>query len=420
MHRHSGYGPKVVRQYNELNILRFIKNENPISRADIAKRYKISKAAVSEIIAHLLQQGYVSEIGVGNSTRIGGRKPILLAFNPKAGFAIGVEIKRDHARVALGDLDAGIHENQMFQFQNGAPLKDVLDEVFKIIDSFRNIDWVKKAKPIGIGVAIPGLIDYESGRIRESDTLKNWQDYPIRDAFVQRYGIETRIENDVKTISIGECRFGNGKDTSNIVYLWLGDGIGAGIVINGELYRGVSASAGEVGFFELGCCIREFDEFKLLYNGQKYFGDILSGKELQRGAAKGLRNGYEGMMDPEKLDVDSILAEADKNNPLAIELLREYGFLVGVVCIHLINTLNPELILIGGPAFTQNERLLKFIREKIQNDVLRTPSSAVRVRGARLHDDAGIVGAIGLILEDLFYMEKLNIKKYRDVFGRRS
>jgi len=417
MHRNAGYGPKVVRQYNELNILRYIKNGGPISRADIAKRYKISKAAVSEIIAHLLQQGYVSEVGMGNSTSLGGRKPILLAFNPKAGFAVGIEIKRDHARIALGDLDAQIHEHRLIQFETGSPLNNVLDEIFKIIDSFWQIEWVKKAKPIGIGVAIPGLINYEAGRIQESDSLKNWQDYPIRKAFEDRYEVETIIENDVKAISLGECRFGNGKNISNIVYLWLGDGIGAGIVINGELYRGVSASAGEVGFYELGCFIRDFDEFRLLYNGQKNFGEILSGKSLLKGAQKGLNDGYSVVLDAKKLSVDYLTEEADKNNPLAIELLREYGSLVGLVCINIINTLNPELILIGGPPFTQNKLLLKFIREKIRKDVLRTPSRAVRVKCARLHDDAGIIGAIGLILEDLFYMEKLNLKKYRDVFG---
>lgn len=417
MQRHGSYGPKLVREYNELNILRFIKNEGPISRADLAKRYKISKAAVSEIIAHLLQQGYIREVGIGNSTSLGGRKPILLDFNPKAGYAIGIEIKRDHAHVALGDLNAMIYEKQLINYKSGSPLKNLLGFIFKIIESFQDLPWVKNAKPIGIGVAIPGLINYEVGKIQESDSLKSWQGYPIKKTFEDHFGIETIIENDVKAISLGECRFGNGKNVNNIVYLWIGDGIGAGIIINGELYRGVSASAGEVGFYELGCFIRNFDDFKLLYNGQKNFGEILSSKVLINGALYGLQNGYANMMDADDITLDSILGQAEANNPLAVELLKEYGTLIGVICINLINTLNPELILIGGHSFTQNKLLLKFIKEKVRKDVLRTPSRAVHVKSAMLHEDAGILGAIGLILEDLFYMEKLNITKYRNVLG---
>ena len=125
MLKDAGYGPKLVREYNELNILRFIKNEGPISRASLAKRYKISKAAVSEIISHLLEQNYVHEIGMGDSTSLGGRKPILLEFNPQAGYALGIEIKRDHATVALGDLDAKIYAREVFYFKKGTTLRNV-------------------------------------------------------------------------------------------------------------------------------------------------------------------------------------------------------------------------------------------------------------------------------------------------------
>ena len=418
MRVNQSYGPKLVREYNELNILRFIKNEGPISRADLAKRYKISKAAVSEIISHLLQQGYIHEVGIGSSTSLGGRKPILIEFNPRAAYAIGVEIKRDHACVALSDLNAKINAKKCFHFNTGSPLKIVLEQIFDIIESFQVKRWVKTAKPIGIGVAIPGLINYESGKVQESDTLKDWQGYPIRDAFENHFGIETVIENDVKAISLGECRFGSGKDVENLVYLWVGDGLGAGIIINGELYRGVSASSGEIGYYELGFFIQNSNEFKLLYNGQHNFGDLLSSKVLLEGARRGIANGYDHNLNEDKITIEQIFTHAEENCPLAVDLVREYGYLVGILCINLINTLNPELILIGGHQhLTDNRLLLSFIKEKIKLDVLRTPSRAVRIKNAKLGEEAGLLGAIGLVLEDLFYMNRLNIAKYRNVFG---
>lgn len=417
MIRDAGYGPKLVREYNELNILRFIKNEGPISRAELAKRYKISKAAVSEIITHLLSQGYVTEIGMGASTSLGGRKPILLEFNPRAGYAIGIEIKRDHARVALADLNASICENEVIEFEAGLALDLVLEKIFVIIDRYREKRWITKAKPIGIGVAIPGLIDYHCGKIKESDSLKGWQGFPIRETIEKKYKIETIIENDVKSLSLGEYRFGNGKNADNLVYLWIGDGLGAGIIINGELYRGVSASAGEIGYYDLGCFIADSDDFKLIYDGQKNFGDLLSEKVLLTGAKRALQNGYEKSMDSNNLSVKELLHQADQGNKLAVELLREYGYLVGIICIILINTLNPELILVGGNHLSRNKTLLKFIKEKIKYDVLRTPSRAVKVKSALLRSNAGVLGAIALVLEDLFYMERLNLTKYRTVFG---
>ncbi len=417
MIREAGYGPKLVREYNELNILRFIKNDGPISRADLAKRYKLSKAAVSEIITNLLEHGYIKEIGTGNSTRFGGRRPILLEFNPKSGFAVGVEIKRDHARVALSDLNARLYQVKNFSFERGAPLKKVVQQIFTHIDSYFEIPWVKQSKPIGIGVAIPGLINYRQGKIQESDTLFNWVGFPLKKKFEERYGIETIVENDVKAISLGETRFGIGRNYDNLVYLWIGDGLSAGIVINGELYRGVSASAGEIGYYDIGYMIKDSKVCRYLNDGHEKFADILSEQILIKAAERALQNGVSNTVLRDKsISVDSILSAAEENDPLALELMREYGFLVGVVCVHLINTLNPELIIIGGQPLARHPILLNFIKEQVKQDILRTPSRIVKIRRARLKDNAAILGAVALILEDLFYISRLNIEKYREVF----
>ncbi len=419
MIREVGFGPRLIREYNELNILRFIKNEGPISRADLAKRYKISKAAVSEIINDLLRLGYVREIGTGNSTVLGGRKPILLEFNPKAGYVIGIEIKRDHGTIALGDLNANLRKTEVVAYDSGASLKSILERIYEVIDDFKETRWVKNAKPVGIGVAIPGLIDYREGKIRESDSLKGWQGFPLRESFEMRYGIDTLIENDVKTITLGECRFGNGKNIDNMVYLWMGDGLGAGIIINGELYRGVSASAGEVGYFEPGNFIQNTDEFSLLYDKQKYFGELLSESIIVDAALRGIREGYDTEMEVQQLDVEKVLHFAENDDPLAVEILRQYGQLAGMVCTNLVNTLNPELILIGGHYLSQSKVLLRIIREKVRHAILRTPSKAVQIKSAALRGNVGILGAFALILEDLFFMDRLNVTRYRDVFGNK-
>ncbi|MBD3223512.1 MAG: ROK family protein [Caldithrix sp.] len=416
MIKESGFGPKLLRQYNELNILRLIKNEGPLSRADLAKRYKISKAAVSEISAHLIDQGYITEFGTGNSTSLGGRKPILLKFNPKSGYVIGIEIRRDHAYIALSDLNAKIYRKETISFPTGAPLRLVCEQLFNIIDDMQNIPWVRRSRPLGIGVAIPGLINYTTGAIQESDTLKGWQGFPIKKVFEERYHIETVIENDVKSITLGEFRFGYGKNYSNIIYLWIGDGLSAGIIIDGKLYRGISASAGEIGYYDLGYLVRQSDAFKLLYTNQENFADILSERALLDGTRRAQNFGLPSIQCNKKIDIQTILRTARENHPLSVELLREYGSLVGIISIQLINTLNPQLILVGGHQLARDELLLQFIKERVKEDILRTPSQAVKIRSAMFTEEAGIFGAIGLILEDLFFTERLNVERYQMIF----
>ncbi len=413
-----GFGVKFIKDYNELNVLRFIKDNGPVSRAQISKKYKISKAAVSDIIARLINKGYVAEIGVGNSTSRGGRKPVMLQFNQKAGYVIGIELKRNYARIALGDMDANLHKFETVEFEEKTPLPDVLRYIFPVVHGFLDLEWVRKSKPIGIGIGLPGLIDYEAGCIKVSDTLKIWENVPVRDMVEKEFGISTVIENDVKTLTLGECLFGGGKNSQDLVYLWIGDGIGAGIIINGYLLRGITASAGEVGYGELGFHIREENAFPLLYKGQKDFGDILSNKLLVEAACAALQNNnYKTFLSPANISIDSIIKAAENKDALANELLREFGELLGIVCINLVNTLNMELLIISGKLLQKSDVLLRYVRNKVNNDLLSAPAEAVSIVSAKLKEEGCVLGAFGLVLEDLFYQGRMNVLKYRDLFN---
>lgn len=411
-----GFGVKFIKDYNELNILRFIKHHGPVSRADIAKKQHISKAGISEIVARLIDQDYVSEIGVGNSTQRGGRRPILLTFNQKAGYVVAIEIRRSFAKISLMDMNATIHDTKTVTHPTGCPMQDVLRQIFPVIHEFLKIDWVRQSRPIGLGIGIPGLIDYESGCIKLSDSLKTWENYPIRKKFEEEFNIPTILENDVKTLALGECLFGKGVEHQNLVNLWIGDGIGAGIILNGSLIRGVTASAGEVGYDELGFYVRDKNEFPLLYNGQKRFGDILSNKWLASAACSALKSGQASELVENQLLPETIVAAAENGDHLAISLLQEYGTLIGILCINLINILNIELLVICGKILSQSDLLLKYVREKVNKDLLSVPAHAVHIVSSGLKENGVVLGATGLVLEDLFYQDIINIMKYRSIF----
>jgi predicted NBD/HSP70 family sugar kinase len=411
-----GFGVRFIKDYNELNVLRFIKHHGPISRADISKKQHISKAGISEIVARLIEQDYISETGVGDSTHRGGRRPILLTFNQKAGYVVAIEIKRSFAKSALLDMNATIHDTHIVTFPLGYSLDKVLKRVFPVIHSLLTVDWVKRSRAIGLGIGIPGLIDYDAGCIKLSDSLKSWERYPIRDKFEKEFNIPTIIENDVKTLALGEYLFGKGIEHENLVNLWIGDGIGAGIILNGSLIRGVTASAGEVGYDELGFYICDPHEFPLLYNGQKRFGDILSNRWLVSATCIALKQGYKSDLDEENISPELIVTAAEAGDKLAISILKEYGALLGVLCISLINTLNIELLVICGKILSNSDLLLKFVREKVKNDLLRVPAHAVHIVSSGTKENGVVLGAAGLVLEDLFHQNIINIMKYRSIF----
>ncbi len=416
-----GFGVKFIKDYNELKVLRFIKNNNHVSRAEISKQYKISKAAVSDIVNRLIMQGYVSEIGIGSSTKKGGRKPVLLKFNQKSGYVIGIEIKRSFARIALIDLDTKIHKFKTIDYEEGCSIESVLNDVFVIINEYLSIDWVQKSRPIGVGIAVPGLIDYHTGCIKVSGTLKSWENVPIKKMIEDEFLIPTIVENDVKARTISECFFGAGKSYNNMVNLWIGDGIGAGIIIDGHLIRGITASAGEVGYDELGFFVRDINKFPLLYDNQKDFGNILSNRLLINAAKLALKkNGNSSLMTLDNINLETIVESANNNDILANNLLLEFGELLGILCINLVNTLNMELLIISGKLAQKSDILIKIVTDKVHKDLLSIPAHAVKIVPEELKEYGGVMGAAGLVLEDLFYKDRIDVVKYRDVFKQNA
>jgi len=412
-----GSGVKFIKDYNELNVLRFIKENVPVSRAEIAKQYHLSKAAVSDIISRLINQGYVSEIGVGISTRRGGRRPIMLKFNNTAGFVIAVEIKRSFTRIALLDMDVNIHDLRTVEYAEGVKFDQITQKVFPIISEYLKYKWVKNAKPIGIGIGMPGIIDYEIGCVKVSDTLHSWEDVPIHKIFEEEFSMQVILENDVKALTLGECLFGQVKTCGNLVNLWIGDGIGAGIIINGSLIRGVTASAGEIGYDELGFFIRDPNEFPLLFRGQKDFGDILSNKLLLQAAQEAINSThYKTCLKRNSLTVENIVSAAENSDELALKLLEEFANILGILCINMVNMLNIEVLILSGELIRKSNMLVNLVRKKVHQDILREPAQAVKIISATLDETGVLKGAAGLVLEDLFYHPTINIHKYRSIF----
>ncbi|MEA3288245.1 MAG: ROK family transcriptional regulator [Candidatus Marinimicrobia bacterium] len=404
-----------VRQINEISVLRIVRDEGPISRSEVARKMGVSKVIIGGIVRRLLETRILFEIGKGQSTVQGGRRPVMLEFNADAGLAIGIEIHLHRANVLITNMNAEIlHEGTVNYTDNKNP-EAILKRIIRNIEKMIN-DEEKMQSILGVGIALPGLMDYENGSILSSHSLKVWEGYPIKKFLEDALDTKVYIENDVKAITLGEYHWGAGQDARNVVYIWLGEGIGAGIIINGDIYRGITSSAGEVGYTEISARGINRGRFPILYQGQHRFGEILTTRNLELSMLDAVsKNGQKSLLKKDEISLSSIAAASKKGDQLAQDALREFGQILGVLTISVINLFNPELIILGGPVIDRCPLVLEEAITKAKEDVLLVPAEVVKIRPGALKSRAGTLGAVGMVLQDLFKPPIVNLATYRSL-----
>ena len=230
-----------------------------------------------------------------------------------------------------------------------------------------------------------------------SHNKKSWEGESLSADLEMHFKVPVYVENDVKTMTLGEYLLGSAKGIKNLVYLFVGDGLGAGIMINGHLHRGFTSSAGEIGYTELepGSFYRE--QFPLMYNGQSIFGQILTNTNIVDSYRRNI-----SVHADEQISVATIAEKAGNGDRTAVQIIRECASLLSNLSINLINTLNPELIIIGGKLSQCYPELIDLVRETIHKDLLSVPAEAVLVRAATRGEEAVALGATGLVLYEMF------------------
>ncbi len=413
----------LLRDINEIYILKLIKEQGPISRAEVSRRYNISRAAVSDIVSRLLERDFVQEIGEGTSSGKGGRKPVLLAFNRKAGYVVCIEMKKARCRIALCDLGANILDEDRREFRRDLSGDRLLEQMFGWIETLLQENQIPRDRLLGISLGMPGLVDFEYGILKEAHSQHPWNNRPLKRAFEERFATNVYIDNDIKLATIGEYIFGQKSQIQNMIFIGVGEGIGAGFIINGQIYRGVTYSAGEIGYDELGYFFNEKDEFPLLFRGQRFVGDLLSYNNLVQSFIRAVQNGRSSQLsrrieEGKGVQAMDLVYAAVSGDGLSRDILQEYGRLLGILSVNLINYLNPEMVVYNGEIFEIDGLVLEAIRERVHRDILHLPSSAVKLAASVTRKDSGILGGVGLVQQDLFEPPIIDTRKYRMAFGK--
>jgi predicted NBD/HSP70 family sugar kinase len=269
-----------MREINRSAILETIRRESPISRTAIAERLDVSLPTVMRIVDELMEDGFVRPLG--STEWSGGRRRALLEFNAEGYVVIGVDMGGTKMYGAVSDLGGNIlDEVDMGLHQESA--EENYDRLCSLIDTLLASPRLAGRRVRGIGVGAPGVTKHREGIIKWSYSLK-WRDFPLKKRITERYKLPITVDNDVNLAAMGELWFGAGQDTQNMILITIGSGIGAGIIIDGALYRGWSEASGEIGNFIPG---REF-----LGNNYQDYGaleKVASGIGIVEGAKANLK-----------------------------------------------------------------------------------------------------------------------------------
>jgi glucokinase-like ROK family protein len=371
----------------------------PMSRAEIAVRTGLNRSTITLIINELIDRGFVHET-VRQDPKI-GRPGMLLQFNPEGGFAIGVEIGVDFLSVILTNFVADVLWQHREPIQPGTDRFEMMDRCDELISQAVDYGNQIGLRPLGIGVGIPGLVDARLGKLVFAPNLK-WADIPIRLIWMSRFGIPVFVENEANCAAMGEYFYGVAHDVKDFIYLKTGVGLGGGIMIGGQLFKGAHGFGGEVGHITL------YESGELCGCGRRGCWEtyISPGAILRSATAKYMQNPSSLMLDLvggdlSQLTLETLLRAAEQGDPPACKTFEETAVHIGVGLTNLVNIFNPELVVLGGALSLCSRYMLPNIQNILIQNILPPLRDKIRVDVSAQGEDACALGAVAFVLDNL-------------------
>lgn len=368
---------------NKKKILQYIKSVEGQSRAAISKALKISKPTVSSLVDELLQEGWITERESPFAGASGGRKPFLLYFNRHAQYIIGVDIGGTSTDIAVmniaGDILA-IKQLSTQTYLKSDVTQYLTDEIHMLLQN----PGVEVDQVMAVGVGVPGITDVKRGIVFEAPSL-GWKDYALRDLLSEKLSLPVYVDNDVNIAVLGEQWKGVAKDKKNVILITLGTGVGCGIILNGQLYRGSSYAAGEIGYMVTDKNRAE-QSFEPTISGYGFLESHVGGPAIVQSFKAQLPE--HSPLIQNDWTAKQVFRAAREGNPLALNVVDEAISHVAYALVNVISLFNPECVVLGGGISNSGRWFLPKIRQVIerqlphQTEVLITELEHVALIGA--------------------------------------
>jgi glucokinase len=385
-----------MRRINRSAILEIVRRESPISRTLIAEKLGVSLPTVMRIIDELVEEGLVRPHG--STEWSGGRRRPLLEFNAEGSVVIGIDLSRSNIFGAIADLGGNVLDEMEFD-RYGMSGNDCYQRVVELIALLLENPKLEGRKILGIGVGAPGVTLNAEGIVTWAPSLQ-WRDYPLKEKLTSRFNLPVVVENDVNMAALGELWFGAGQNIRNMVLVVISTGIGAGIVIDGMLYRGAHQAAGEVGYLMPG---REF-----LGRPYSAFGAL---EEVAAGAgiaerARQILDGQRDRAELASLSAEDVFEAAQRSETWACAVIDEVLDYLAIMVASVGAYFDPELIVLGGGVIKATDQFVKSILKRIEG----TTPVPLQVMPSVLGHRATVLGAVIDVLQyvaDAYVVHKL-------------
>jgi predicted NBD/HSP70 family sugar kinase len=378
---------ETLRRLNRLRVIHTLREQGVTSRAEIARRTGLSRSTVSSLVADLQADGLVVERAEHGSARgtQGGRPPILLAFDASAGAAVGIAFGHRGLRVAVSDLSSTILAQRHVDLDVDHEAQEGLDAAAALVTEALEEAEVTRDQVIGVGVGLPAPIHRATGIVGSSAILPGWVGVIAEQELRNRLGLPVLVDNDANLGALAEAAYGAGRDAVDLLYLMVSSGIGAGLVLNGRLYRGALGLAGEIGHVLMD------SHGQVCRCGNRGCLETVASPQA---LLELLRRSHGG------LTTEEMIALARAGDQGCRRVLADAGRALGNALAVLLNVLNPEVIVVGGELSAAGDLLLDGLRETVGRAALPASVEAAKVTCGTLGDRAEVLGAVALVVSE--------------------
>ncbi|WP_194842149.1 ROK family transcriptional regulator [Gracilibacillus salitolerans] len=382
-------GSTSLKQINKKRVLHYIKKNGGYSRSDIAKGLLISKPTVSNIVDELLEEGLVREKESERASSAGGRKPYQIYFNQDAFYIVGIDIGGTSIEIAVMNLIGFITDKTSFDTQRYVE-HNLVNKIATTVTELLEKNRIDVEKVYGVGVGVPGITDVEKGIVIDAPSI-GWKNTPLKEQLESLLPYPVYIDNDVNVAALGEQWKGTGNTNKNFLMITLGTGIGCGLIINGELYRGSSYAAGEIGYMITDKVAAE-EKYDYAFHGYGFLDSHVGGPSITR---RMLRHLQENNRDKKDLSAKKIFLMASEGDEAAIKIVNESVSHLAYALVNVISIVNPGLIILGGGISKSMNSYLTSLETTIEKHLpVKTDIVITNV------EDVSLIGAGYLLLRE--------------------
>ncbi|WP_285759322.1 ROK family transcriptional regulator [Nocardiopsis ansamitocini] len=385
----------------QARILRLLRDEGPLSRAELADRLQVSRTTVAAEVGRLTELELAEDAGPASSR--GGRRSTIVDFRADLCFA-GIDIGATSLNIAVTDGRLAIlaRATETIDVRQGPEV--VLPKALRAIrDLLAGLN--RPHRLVGAGVGVPGPVDFHRGVPVSPPIMPGWDGYPVRDALARELGCPVQLDNDVNVMALGEHHSGVARSAHDFLFVKIGTGIGCGIMVDGHIYRGVHGCAGDIGHMtveETGpvCACGEKGCLEAMFGGAALARDATIAARAGRSPALLARLQENGV-----LTAADVGEAAGRGDPCAVRMVRDGGQRVGLTLAGLVSFINPGMIVIGGRVADLGHLLLSEIRGVVYRRSLPLATQNMPIVLSELGPDAGVVGAARMVSEAVYAAE---------------